>query len=83
VWSDARVVFLFDQFYVPRDAVIATANGYREAKAEDGPSASMAKLSTPHDDVDALWTGHLAAVRPAVCWSPLRGSPSPSPIPVA
>jgi hypothetical protein len=58
-WADARVVFLFDQFYVPRDAVIATANGYREAKAEDGPSGAMAKLTSPQDDVDALWTGHL------------------------
>jgi hypothetical protein len=58
-WADARVVFLFDQFYIPKDAVIATANGYREAKAEDGPSGTMAKLTSPQEDVDALWTGHL------------------------
>ena len=54
-----RGVTLFDQFYVPRDAVIATANGYREAKAEDGPAGAMSRLTTPQDDVDALWIGHL------------------------
>jgi hypothetical protein len=58
-WASAKTVFLFDQFYIPRDAVIAVANGYREATAEEGPSSEMLGLTSPQDDVDALWRGHL------------------------
>jgi hypothetical protein len=59
-WADASVVFLFDEFFIPKGQVIATANGLREAKATKGPAGKMGdSIATRNDDVDALWAGHL------------------------
>jgi len=58
-WKDAEVVFLFDEFWIPRRTVIATAQGLKRLKATQGPLADLKVLNSPHAAVDALWEGHL------------------------
>jgi hypothetical protein len=45
-WKKADAVFLFDEFYIPRRSVVATAQGLQGLKATDGVLASMRTLST-------------------------------------
>jgi hypothetical protein len=58
-WKDADVVFLFDEFWIPRRTVIAIAQGLLNHKATQGPLADMRGLNSRHSDVDRLWEGHL------------------------
>jgi hypothetical protein len=58
-WKDAEVVFLFDEFWIPRRTAIATAQGLKKLKATQGPLREMKVLNSPNAAVDALWEGHL------------------------
>jgi hypothetical protein len=58
-WKDAEVVFLFDEFWIPRRTIIATAQGLKKLKATQGPLADLKVLNSPNAAVDALWEGHL------------------------
>jgi hypothetical protein len=58
-WKDADVVFLFDEFFIPRRTVIATAQGLQDHKATEGALASMKVLNSSTPAVEALWEGHL------------------------
>jgi hypothetical protein len=58
-WKDAEVVFLFDEFWIPRRTVIATAQGLKKLKATQGPLREMRVFNSPHAAVDGLWEGHL------------------------
>jgi hypothetical protein len=58
-WMDADVVFLFDEFFVPRRTVIATAQGLQGHKATEGALKKMKVLNSPAHAVDTLWEGHL------------------------
>jgi hypothetical protein len=58
-WRDADVVFLFDEFHMPRRVTIARAQGLMSAKATEGPLASMKALNSKSTQVDGLHEGHL------------------------
>ena len=45
-WNDADVVFLFDEFFIPRRIAAATAQGLREQRADEGDLAAMTTLSS-------------------------------------
>jgi hypothetical protein len=58
-WREADVVFLFDEFYIPRRTVIATAQGLQGYKAIEGSLDSMKVQNSPEPAVERLWEGHL------------------------
>jgi hypothetical protein len=58
-WMLADVVFLFDEFYLPRRTVIATAQGLQHHKATEGELARMKTLNSTAKKVDTLQEGHL------------------------
>jgi hypothetical protein len=58
-WQDADVVFLFDEFYVPRRVTIARAQGLVAAKATEGALGQMKALNSKSPQVDTLYEGHL------------------------
>jgi hypothetical protein len=58
-WKDAEVVFLFDEFYVPRRIIIGAAQGLQLAPTSRGALASMTALNNAREEVDGLWEGHL------------------------
>jgi hypothetical protein len=58
-WQDAEVVFLFDEFFIPRGVSIATAQGLLGANAMQGPLKALKGYNSRHDAVDLLWEGHL------------------------
>jgi hypothetical protein len=58
-WQEAEVVFLFDEFFIPKGVSIATAQGLLGANAMRGPLQTMRHLNSPHTAVDSLWEGHL------------------------
>jgi hypothetical protein len=58
-WKDADVVFLFDEFHVPRRVTIARAQGLASAKATEGPLGTMDALKSKSPLVDGLHEGHL------------------------
>jgi hypothetical protein len=58
-WKEADVVFLFDEYYLPRRTVIARAQGYRKHKAIEGALRSMHTLNAKAAAVDILQEGHL------------------------
>jgi hypothetical protein len=58
-WKEAEVVFLFDEFFIPRRTVIATAQALKDHKATEGALGAMKVLNSPTPAVDALWEGHL------------------------
>jgi hypothetical protein len=53
------VVFLFDEFWIPRRIAIATAQGLMGHTATTGPLADLKGYNSPHATVDLLWEGHL------------------------
>jgi hypothetical protein len=53
------VVFLFDEFYVPRRVTIARAQGLVAAKATEGALGNMKTLNAKSPQVDMLYEGHL------------------------
>ena len=59
VWKEADVVFLFDEFYLPRRKVIATGQGLLRKKATKGPIASMNAINSRAPEFDGLQDGHL------------------------
>jgi hypothetical protein len=66
-WKDADVVFLFDEFYVPRRVSAATVQGLRGHRANEGDLATMSTLNSKAHGVDIIaegnrlrWTKQLA-----------------------
>lgn len=58
-WQDADVVFLFDEFHVPRRVTIARAQGLTSSKATEGALGCMKALNSKSPQVDMLYEGHL------------------------
>jgi hypothetical protein len=58
-WKKAEVVFLFDEFFIPKRTIIATAQGLQGHKATQGALGKMKVLNSPAYAVDTLWEGHL------------------------
>jgi hypothetical protein len=59
VWKEAEVVFLFDEFYLPRRAAIGGTQGLQLAPTSEGAIASMSALNSASEDVSGVWEGHL------------------------
>ena len=57
-WKDANVVFLFDEFHIPRRVVAATVQGLRGQRADEGDLASMSTLNSKARGVDIIAEGH-------------------------
>lgn len=57
-WKDADVVFLFDEFILPKRVAVATAQGYREHKASEGDLGSMKTMSSKAEGVSVISDGH-------------------------
>jgi hypothetical protein len=57
-WQDADVVFLFDEFFIPRRSALATVQGLREHRADEGDLASMNTLNSKARGVDIIAEGH-------------------------
>ena len=57
-WKDADVVFLFEEFYIPRRIAAATVQGLREHRADEGDLASMKTLNSKAPGVDVIAEGH-------------------------
>jgi hypothetical protein len=57
-WRDAEVVFLFDEFFVPRRIAVATTQGYRGDKVNEGDLGAMRTLNSKAMGVDSIADGH-------------------------
>jgi hypothetical protein len=57
-WKDAEVVFLFDEYYLPRRIAVATVQGLREHKANEGDLASMTTLKSKAPGWVLIEEGH-------------------------
>jgi hypothetical protein len=57
-YREADVVVLFDEFYIPRRAHVAKAQGLLELKAHEGPLGALSTLNSNSTGVDALDLGH-------------------------
>ena len=57
-WKDADVVFLFDEFFLPRRIAAVTVQGLREHKANEGDLGSMKTLNSKAMAVDLIGEGH-------------------------
>jgi hypothetical protein len=57
-WKDADVVFLFDEFFLPRRIAAATVQGLREHKANEGALALMKTVNSKAEAVDMIGEGH-------------------------
>jgi hypothetical protein len=57
-WQDADVVFLFDEFFIPRSVAVATTQGYREHRVDEGDFANMKTLTSQSPGVEAISEGH-------------------------
>jgi hypothetical protein len=57
-WRDADVVFLFDEFFVPRRIAVATTQGYRSQKVSEGDLGTMRTLNSKAEGVDSIADGH-------------------------
>jgi hypothetical protein len=58
-WKDADVVFLCDDFYLPKRTVIASAQGWRNHKSTEGDLGSMKARNSKAPAVDILQEGHV------------------------
>jgi hypothetical protein len=58
-WQEADVVFLFDEFFIPRRISIATAQGLLEHDAAHGPLRALRGYNSRNAEIDLLWEGHL------------------------
>ena len=45
-WRDADVVFLFDEYHLPRRTIIATVQGLQQHKSSEGALAKMNTINT-------------------------------------
>ena len=57
-WRDADVVFLFDEFFIPRAVAAATVQGLRGHRADEGDMASMTTIRSKAAGVDLIGKGH-------------------------
>jgi hypothetical protein len=57
-WKDADVVFLFDEFFLPRRVAAATNQALRSQKADQGDLGSMKTMSSKAPGVDCIANGH-------------------------
>ncbi len=57
-WRNADVVFLFDEFHIPRRIAVATTQGYRGQRANEGDLGRMKTLNSKADGVDVIAEGH-------------------------
>ena len=57
-WKDADVVFLFDEFFIPRSIAAANVQGLREHEADEGDLAGMTTLNSKAPGVDVIAAGH-------------------------
>jgi hypothetical protein len=57
-WQDADVVFLFDEFFIPRRSALVTVQGLRDHRADEGDLASMNTLNSKARGVDVIAEGH-------------------------
>jgi hypothetical protein len=57
-WRDADVVFLCDDFVLPRRVVIAAAQGLGDYRSTEGPLGSMRDHNNKSPAVDLLQVGH-------------------------
>jgi hypothetical protein len=57
-WRDAAVVFLFDEFFVPRRIAVATTQGLRGDRVHEGDLGSMRTLNSKACGVDSIADGH-------------------------
>ena len=57
-WKDADVVFLFDEFFIPRRIAAATVQGLRGHRADEGDLGSMTTLNSRASGVDRIAAGH-------------------------
>ena len=59
-YREADVVILFEDFHLPRHAVIATVQGLKDHTANQGALAKLAATQVKkHHDVDAIAIGHV------------------------
>jgi hypothetical protein len=58
-WQQADVVFLLDEFWIPRRQIIATAQGLLGHKAAEGPLKTLKDYNSRNPTIDALAEGHL------------------------
>jgi hypothetical protein len=58
LWKDADVVFLFDEFYLPRRVAVSTVQGLREHKANEGDLAAMKTLNSKAHGWTIIEEGH-------------------------
>jgi hypothetical protein len=52
------VVFLFDEFFIPRRTAAAMVQGLRHHRADEGELAKLRTLRDASDDIDAVVKGH-------------------------
>ena len=57
-WKEADVVFLLDEFFIPRRIAAAKAQGYREQRVDQGDLASMSAITSKSPGVDVIAEGH-------------------------
>jgi hypothetical protein len=57
-WRDADVVFLFDEFFIPRRIAVATTQGLRGHKVNEGDLGRMKNLNSKAEGVDLIADGH-------------------------
>ena len=57
-WKDAEVIFLFDEYHLPRRIAVATVQGLREHKANEGDLASMTTLKSKAPGWVLIEEGH-------------------------
>jgi hypothetical protein len=57
-WKGADVIFLCDEFHLPRRTAIANVQGLREHKVNEGDLASMKTLNSRAPAVDIFALGH-------------------------
>jgi hypothetical protein len=58
-WQEADVVFLCDDFYLPKRTVIASVQGLRNHKATEGTLNSMKAHNSHAPEVNLLQDGHI------------------------
>ena len=57
-WRDADVVFLFDEFFIPRRIAVATTQGLRGQKVHEGDLGAMKNLNSKAQGVELIADGH-------------------------
>jgi hypothetical protein len=58
-WNDADVVFLFDEFFLRRQVAIATTQGLRGHRVDEGDLGAMRTLNAKARGVDMIAEGHV------------------------